>query len=275
MSATLLLQYPEYAIAGLIALVLALVGMRRQGEIHAPQWLAQPAVDCLSYAPKKYLEWLRRALLWADYRSSHAFADCATFKIYLTLLSILSIACAPLHTVLILVFFGFFSTDLYLIARIQRRQQEIRTALPRILDLMVLCVDAGLSLDATLKRVSSESTATSRALHDELNILQREIFWGIDRERAYEDLYNRTGVPELRTLGSALTQATKLGLSISKILRGQSEFNRQRQSQKMEEKAMKAPIYMVFPLWFCIMPSLLLLLLGPSLIRFYQNLGGH
>ena len=94
----------------------------------------------------------------------------------------------------------------------------------------------------------------------------------MDRERAYQDLYNRTGVDELKTFGSALVQASKLGLSVAQILRAQSEFVRKKQSQKIEEKAMKMPIYMAFPLWFCIMPSLMLLVLGPSLIKFYHQM---
>ena len=103
-------------------------------------------------------------------------------------------------------------------------------------------------------------------------LLGREVLLGMDRERAYRELYHRTGVDELKTLGSALAQANKLGLSIARILRAQSEFIRKRQGQKAEENAMKMPIYMAFPLWFFIMPSLMLLVLGPSLIKFYQHM---
>jgi tight adherence protein C len=137
---------------------------------------------------------------------------------------------------------------------------------------MVLCVDAGLGLDAALQRIATEATGITNALNDELGLLGREILLGMDRERAYRELYNRTGVDELKTLGSALAQANKLGLSIARILRAQSEFIRKRQGQKAEENAMKMPIYMAFPLWFFIMPSLMLLVLGPSLIKFYQHM---
>jgi len=146
--------------------------------------------------------------------------------------------------------------------------------LPRALDLMVLCVDAGLGLDSTLQKIANEKAAIAVALNDELQILGRDLLLGMDRERAYQELFNRTGVDELRTLGSALYQASKLGLSIARILRAQSEFIRKKQSQKAEEKALKMPIYMVFPMWFCIMPSLLVVVLGPSLLRFFQQLHG-
>jgi tight adherence protein C len=79
-------------------------------------------------------------------------------------------------------------------------------------------------------------------------------------------------VDELKSLGSALHQASILGLSVAKILRAQSDFLRKRQSQKAEEKAMKMPIYMAIPLWFFVMPALMLLVLGPSLIRFYHSM---
>ena len=139
---------------------------------------------------------------------------------------------------------------------------------------MVLCVDAGLGLDSALQKIAADSTSLSGALNDELSILSREIFLGVDRERAYLDLYGRTGVDELKTLGSALNQANKLGLSVARILRAQSEFIRKRQSQNAETKALKMPVYMAFPLWFFIMPSLMLLVLGPSLIRFYHSMHG-
>jgi tight adherence protein C len=168
----------------------------------------------------------------------------------------------------------WFLPDLALLAFVQHRQQLIRQSLPQALDLLVLCVDAGLGLDAALQRISRDEGVLSNALNDELNILSREIFLGRERENSYQDLFTRTGVDELKTLGSALGQASKLGLSVSTILRAQSELIRKRQSQKAEEKALKMPIYMAFPLWFLIMPSLMLLVLGPSLIRFYQALHG-
>jgi tight adherence protein C len=95
----------------------------------------------------------------------------------------------------------------------------------------------------------------------------------MERQRAYQELYVRTGVDELKTLGAALNQGSKLGLGIARILRAQSEFIRTKQSQKAEERAFKLPVYMAFPLWFCIMPALMVILLAPSLIMFFQQAG--
>jgi tight adherence protein C len=110
------------------------------------------------------------------------------------------------------------------------------------------------------------------ALNQELAILEQELLLGVDRERAYQQLYTRNGVDELKTLGSALHQAGKLGLGIARILRAQSDLVRKRQSQKAEEKALKMPIYMAFPLWVFIMPALMVLVLAPPLIKFYHQM---
>ena len=109
-------------------------------------------------------------------------------------------------------------------------------------------------------------------MNEELAKLGRDILLGMDRERAYHELYRRTGVEELKSFAAALNQSSKMGLSVSKILRAQSQFIRMRQNQKAEEKAARLPIWMAFPLWFCIMPSLLLILLGPSVLSFLEKL---
>jgi len=271
MQTSVLLNYPEFILASLLGIFM-LFSMRDKQEMHCPSWLAGPAVSCLMVAPVAYLAWIQKTLIQAGWRSGDSFADFASLKIYLPLLSLLLAFVAPLHIVLIIAAAFCFIPDLILLMYLKRRQQQIHDSLPRAIDLMVLCVDAGLGLESTIQKVASESTGLANALNDELNILSREVLLGMDRERAYQDLYNRTGVDELKTFGSALTQASKLGLSVAQILRAQSEFIRKRQSQKIEEKAMRMPIYMAFPLWFCIMPSLMLLVLGPSLIRFYHQM---
>jgi tight adherence protein C len=271
--ATALLNYPEFFLAGLLSLfVLIGAGSEKQG-MHWPSWLSTPAVAVLSLLPEDYLNWIRKTLMFAGWRNNLSFGDFASWKLYPSLISLLASAFVPLHVVLELLLFAFFSPDLILAGLVKRRQHQIRLALPQALDLMVLCVDAGLGLDATLQRVSTDDSAIGKALNDELAILGGEILLGIDREKAYQELYLRTGVDELKTLGSALNQANKLGLSIAKILRAQSDYVRKKMGQKAEEKALRMPILMAFPLWFCIMPSLLLLVLGPSLIRFYYALG--
>lgn len=266
-------QYPEFLLAGILGFLVVL-GSQEASSLHCPGWLAQPAKSILLLAPKRYGAWVGRMLMHANWRTNLALGDFAALKLYPCLLALLLSFIAPLYIVLAISLLVWFLPDLALLAFVQHRQQLIRQSLPQALDLLVLCVDAGLGLDAALQRISRDEGVLSNALNDELNILSREIFLGRERENSYQDLFTRTGVDELKTLGSALGQASKLGLSVSTILRAQSELIRKRQSQKAEEKALKMPIYMAFPLWFLIMPSLMLLVLGPSLIRFYQALHG-
>jgi pilus assembly protein TadC len=241
---------------------------------HFPEVIAVPAVHLLSFMPASYQGRIQNLLICGGFRSPYSYGDFFSIKLCLFLAAMVSSLVLPLHIVLIASLLLLFLPDLILLFLVQRRRQQIRDNLPQAIDLMVLCVDAGLGLDAALQRISADTIGVANALNDELNILSHEIFLGKDREKAYLELYTRTGVDELKTLGSALGQASKLGLSISRILRAQSELLRKRQSQKAEEKAFKMPIYMAFPLWLCIMPCLMLLILGPSLIRFYHALHG-
>ncbi len=266
--------YPEFLLSGILVALLIVQTLRTEPvPLNAPQWLAQPAQVMLESMPQKYQAWLKTTLLQAGWRGPRVIGDYACMKFLLPIAALLLYFALPLQAVIPLALCAFIAPDLILYLRHKQRQKEIATALPQSLDLLVLCVDAGLGLDAALQRMSQEGEAMPNALNDELKQLGTELLFGMDRQQAYEELYNRTGVEEIKTLSSALNQANKLGLSIVKILRAQSEFIRKKQSQKAEEKAMKTPIYMAFPLWFCIMPCLMLLTLGPSLIHFYRQLG--
>jgi len=273
MPLTFLLKYPEVICASVIGILMIVLGNGQKEEsegFHLPSALAEPAKILLMLFPESYLEWVTRSLVRANMRSNLSFGDFAGAKLYLLLATLLLNFVLPPLYVNCGALVVYWLPDLYLTIKVRTRQNEIQRALPQAIDLMVLCVDAGLGLDATLQRIASENSEISSALNDELVILGREILLGVDRERAYSELYNRTGVDELKTLGSALHQASMLGLSVAKILRAQSQFLRKKQSQKAEEKAMKMPIYMAFPLWFFVMPALMLLVMGPSLIRFYH-----
>ncbi len=274
MQAAAFFEYPEFWLAALLSLVVLVLGVGQETESHSPGWLAKPARTFLLLFPEKYLARTNRLLIQAGWRNNLIFGDFASVKLYLPFLSLFLLFVLPLYVVLAIVLVLWFIPDVVLAVCVTRRQNEIRKALPQALDLMILCVDAGVGLDSAVQKVSSGDSGITSALSDELNTLGREIFLGVDREKAYQDLYNRTGVDELKTIGSALGQANKLGLSIARILRSQSDFVRKKLSQKAEEKAMKMPIYMAFPLWFLIMPSLMLLVLGPSLIKFYHAMNG-
>lgn len=265
------MQYPEFFLAGFLGILL-MFGSQEGERFHCPGWLAQPAKSILSVCPVRYVEWINRMLMFAGWRNNLALGDLAATKFYPPVICLLLSFVFPIWIVVPAAVALWFVPDLGLTIVVNHRQTSLRQTLPQALDLLILCVDAGLGLDAALQKISRDDGALSSALNEELNILSREIFLGRDREACYQDLYNRTGVEELKTLGSALGQASKLGLSVATILRAQSELLRKRHGQKAEEGALKMPILMAFPLWFLIMPSLMLLVLGPSLIRFYSTL---
>ena len=271
----LIFQNMEFAIAGLLAVIIFF--WKGEHNSHT-QGVRSNVLDDIASAvtavlPGTYHDWLKLQLSYAGMQSTAAVARLASFKVYPALISIALSLVLPFIWTVPLGIAVFFVADLVLISRVKARQAEIAASLPQAIDLMLLCVDAGLGLDATMQRIASDTSSVKNALNDELAKLGRDILLGMDRESAYHELYRRTGVEELKSFAAALNQSSKMGLSVSKILRAQSQFIRMRQNQKAEEKAARLPIWMAFPLWFCIMPSLLLILLGPSVLSFLEKLG--
>lgn len=265
-------DYPEFSAAAVICALFVFTSWKNSIRLNPSKgWLAQPAVTIVSLLPVAYVNKLVSWLNLSGYRNNTSFGVLCSLKVYTCLASAAASIIFPPAAALPAGVALFFLPDLFLFCTMKRRQKEIREALPQALDLMVLCVDAGLGLDATIRRIAAENTIVSNALNEELLTLGRDILLGMSRERAYQELYNRTGVEELRALTSALNQSTKLGLSIARILRSQADFLRTKLAQKAEEKSAKLPIYMAFPLWFCVMPALMVILLAPSIITFMQN----
>ena len=274
MSAASFFQYPEFLAVALLAL-LWFRNQQTSDETSERQsnFFSVTAIALLALLPRAYREWIANMQNWAGWRSNQSAADFASAKLLISIFCVaLAFIVPPLFAVMACPI-GYFLPDLFLLHAVRSRQGEIRDAIPQALDLMVLCVDAGLGLDATVQRVGADRTAINKALNEELTSLGRDVLLGMDRARAYQELYKRTGVEELKMLASALNQSTKMGLSIARILRSQSELLRSRQSQRSEEKAARLPVWIAFPLWFCIMPSLLFVIIGPSLINFMQHLG--
>lgn len=263
-------QYPELLLAFVLGLVVLVKNNSPRKSNPLPLWLTSPALALLSRFPEGYRRWLIRMQLWSGWRSNTAYGALAAAKVYPVLASLILGLIIPVWLSVLLAIPAFFIADAVLFVMSRKRKERIKQSLPQALDLMVLCVDAGLGLDATISRIASEKSAVRHELNDELMILGRDILLGMEREKAYQDLYLRTGVEELKSLGASLNQAAQLGISVSKILRGQSEFLRSKLSQKAEEKAAKLPIYMAFPLWFCIMPALMVIVLAPSFITFFD-----
>lgn len=165
-----------------------------------------------------------------------------------------------LYTALVTIM-GFFLPSLYLSAAISRRQEAIIKKFPDALDLMSICVDAGLTFDGSMARVDEK---WDDPLAREFGRVIYEIQLGKSRRQALRDMSNRMDVPDVTSFVAAILQAEHLGVSIGRVLRIQSEQMRIRRRQRAEEKAHQAPIKMLFPLVFLIFPSMFIVLLGPA-----------
>ncbi len=166
---------------------------------------------------------------------------------------------------------GFLIPDYWLGWRISKRQFNIQLALPEALDLMVICIEAGLGLDQAVLRVSDELRLSQPELTEEFTLLNLEQRAGRPRAEAWKNLAERTDLDSMRGLVSMLTQADHFGTSIANSLRIHSEVLRTERRQSAEEQAAKTTVKLVFPLVFFIFPSLFLVVLGPSMISLLES----
>lgn len=155
-----------------------------------------------------------------------------------------------------------------------RRQKEIQKALPDALDLLVICVEAGLGLNQALLRVAAEMRHVNELLTDEIAQANLEIRAGTPRETALLTMAERTGVPDVRSLVTMLIQTERFGTSIARSLRVHADTLRTKRRQRAEEAAAKTTIKLVFPLAICIFPALFVVVLGPALFEIFNTLSG-
>jgi tight adherence protein C len=168
----------------------------------------------------------------------------------------------------VFILLGYFFPDLYLSSRISRRQKSIFRAMPDSLDLLTICVEAGLGFDAAMAKVH-EKWDNDLAL--ELGRVIQEIRLGKLRRDALRDMAERLGVAEMTSFVAAVIQSEQLGVSMAKVLRIQSDQMRVRRRQLAEEEAHRAPVKMVFPIALLIFPSLLIILLGPAAMLLFRS----
>jgi tight adherence protein C len=144
--------------------------------------------------------------------------------------------------------------------------------LPDVLDLLVVCVEAGLGLDQAMRKVSEEMNKSCRLLSDEFNLCNFHLQMGRARNEVLQDLGARTGVDDLRSLAAILIQADKFGSSIAQALRVQSDSMRTRRRQLAEEKAAKTAVKLIFPLVLFIFPAIFVVLVGPAAITIVNEM---
>lgn len=176
-------------------------------------------------------------------------------------------------TAIIVALLGFYMPDTWLRYKTDKRREKILKSLPDALDLLVVCVEAGMGLDAAINRVAQETKFSSPELSDELHLTTLEMRAGKRRQDTLRNLALRTSLDELNNLVTLLIQTDKFGTSIADALRTYSDFYRTERQQKAEELAAKLPIKLIFPLMFFIFPSLMLAILGPAVIAIYKSFG--
>ena len=173
---------------------------------------------------------------------------------------------------IVLAVVGFYLPTLWLWSEANKRKLEVTHALPDALDLMVVCVEAGLGLNAAILKVAGEMVLASPVLATELRMVNNEMKAGINRIDALRNLADRTGVSDVKSLVAVLVQTDRLGTSVAASLRAQSDSLRVKRRQRAEEAAHKVAVKLVFPLVLCIFPELLLILLGPGMLSIYHAL---
>ena len=204
-----------------------------------------------------------------------AAARLATLVVLPTTIALVMVS-APLPLLLIMVPGAALIAWILPIAVLERlvraRQDRIRHGLPDALDLLVVCVEAGISLDAAILRVAKELSFTYGDLSRELLVVNRKTNAGVTREEAIRGLWSRTGVEDLRTLSTSLIQTEKWGTSITKVLRVAAVTLRRKRRQHAEKRVALAPVKMTFPLVTMILPALFIIILGPAVLQVISSL---
>jgi tight adherence protein C len=167
---------------------------------------------------------------------------------------------------------GYMAPGQYVARRIRRRKRAIQKGLPNALDLMVVCVESGLGLDQTTLQVAKELQQAHPEICDEFAVMNLEMRAGKGRAEALHNLADRTGVDDLKKLVAVLVQTDRFGTSIAASLRSHAEYMRAMAYQRAEEQASKLPVKLVFPIFFCVLPSLFVVTLSPVITQLIREL---
>jgi tight adherence protein C len=272
---------------------------RADGTPSGPEATSEQISDQLMQQFHALLEWFarlnqpsnleearatRRQLITAGYRSGKAPVFYVGSKLFLAVLMAALIALVPVKflgfpTITILVFYyvlaatcGYYAPVVWLKRAISYRKDALQRAIPDALDLMVVCVEAGLGLDQAIARVGDEVKRTHPALSDELNLLALELRSGVSRQEALRNFALRSDMEETRNLVALLIQTDRFGTSIGQALRVHADSMRTTRRLKAEELAAKLPVKLLFPLIFFIFPSMFIVILGPACIKMVRVL---
>jgi len=259
--------------------------LRRQTRPAEQRFLPSPSliwrelverVGALVPASPRDLKSVERRLVRAGFRGPRAAQVLNGTRTVLALAGVaLALALARDRVLLMTAIGGAIGYRLpmqYIAWRTSRRQHRIEKGLPNALDLMVVCVEAGLGLDQTTVQVAKELEHAHPEISSEFAMLNLELRAGKRRPEALRNLAERTGVDDLKKLVAVLIQADRFGTSIAQSLRGHSDYMRVMARQRAEERAAKIAVKLVFPIFFCILPSLFVVTVGPVLTRLIRDL---
>lgn len=232
------------------------------------------------FTPLGYLEKTQHKLMLAGSPGNMDAASFTVIKVFTTIIGIVlsfytsGVNVDGLQRLALYVMpiaLGFFGPDAWLARKVDERRTAMQKALPDILDLLVISVEAGLGFDAALARVVG---TVPGPLSEEFFRMLQETRVGVSRRDAMRHLMDRTDLDELRSFLLAMLQAEAFGVAIAQVLRVQAEEMRVKRRQRAQEKAFGAPVKMVFPLVFCIFPALFVVLLGPAALSISDAFAG-
>jgi tight adherence protein C len=256
------------------------------GVIETSLPLADAALDprlarASRFLPKspKEMSRLRKRMARAGYRSPmalviYSIAELALPVMLLLLCLYLLGQSQGLLLGGLLALLGYMIPGFWLARQVTRRRKLIANGLPDALDLLIVCVEAGMGLDQAIAKASEELAVSHPALSEELVIITTEIRAGKPRMEAFKNFAERTKVDDVRQLVSMLVQTDRFGTSIAQALRTQAEVSRTKRRQRAEERAAKIGVKLVFPLVFFLFPAMYVVTLGPAVIRFVRFFAG-
>jgi tight adherence protein C len=225
---------------------------------------------------------MQRRLIRAGFRSPGALKTFYGTKIALAIAAPLlaAVLASPSDAgqnhqtafILVSVAAGFLAPNQFVRLKRRRRERELRRGLPNALDLLVVCVESGLGLDQAIMQVSKELMSAHPEISEEFALINLELKAGKRRVEALRNLADRTGAEDIKRLAAVMIQADRFGTSIGQSLRGHSDYMRVQKRQQVEEKAAKLGVKLVFPIFFCILPSLFVVTVGPMVVRIVRDL---
>jgi len=222
---------------------------------------------------------IQRRFLQAGYRSKNAVLIFFGSKVFCAAVLLVGVFVfqllvpGPVRLVnatfvaIVFALIGLYLPNVWLMLKIARRKEALTIGFPDALDLLVVCTEAGMGLDAAMKRVGEEMKLSNKALSEELRLLNLELRAGKSRKDALKNLALRADLEEVNSLTTLLVQTDRFGTSVAQALRVHSDSMRTRRTQRIEELAAKLPVKLLFPTVFCIFPSLFLVILGPGIIN--------